>query len=178
MRSVGRRALVVRVESLTGKMLLVVKDTDEGQLWADALRRQGMQIVVRREDDLLSVWAEDGFDLSVVDTDDHQAGLALCERLRQKTANPILLLAAECDDFRCVGAYRAGVDECIEKPISLAVLMAKVRAWLRHSRTMPAGALAQLATVSPGDESGSVGATGHAGAPCTGPCGGPQAGCE
>ena len=138
--SAGQRRGRARVEAVTGKVLLLVEDVDGGQLWADAMRRQGLEIVIGRDDVLQPVWGEDGFDLSIIDTDDHQAGLGLCERLRQKTSNPILLLAAECDEARCVRAYRAGVDECIEKPISLAVLMAKVRAWLRYSRTPSCGA--------------------------------------
>lgn len=162
----------MHVEPVMGKVLLLVEDVDGSQLWADALRRQGLEIVIGRDDVLQPVWEEDGFDLSIVDADDHQAGLGLCERLRRKTANPILLLAAECDDFRCVGAYRAGVDECIEKPVSPAVLMAKVRAWLRYSQTDAAGASALPETPSVSDGSGSVRATGNAGAPCFGQCGG------
>ena len=137
--SADQRSGGVCVEAVTGKVLLLVENVDGRQLWADAMRRQGLEIVIARDDVLQPVWGEDGFDLSIIDTDDHQSGLGLCESLRQKTRNPILLLAAECDEARCVGAYRAGVDECIEKPISLAVLMAKVRAWLRYSRTTPCG---------------------------------------
>jgi len=38
-------------------------------------------------------------------------------------------------------AYQAGVDECVAKPVSPALFLAKVKVWLRHSWTIPAEGL-------------------------------------
>ena len=122
---------------MTGKVLLVTQDTEAGQLWADALQRHGLEIAVGPDNGLSQHWEEDGFDLAVVDAHNQCDGLKVCQRLRAGTVNPILLLAASCDDDFCVAAYRAGVDECIEKPVSPAILVAKVQAWLRHARMVP-----------------------------------------
>jgi DNA-binding response OmpR family regulator len=43
-----------------------------------------------------------------------------------------------------VEAYEAGADECIAKPIGLRLGVAKVRAWLRRSWTVPTEALTSL----------------------------------
>jgi DNA-binding response OmpR family regulator len=85
-----------------------------------------------------------GVDLVLVDVPIHLDGLDLCRRLRARTTNPILLLGMFADDAHVLEAYDAGADECIPTPVGTALLLAKVRAWLRHGWTVRAESLLPL----------------------------------
>ena len=136
----------MRVESVAGKVLFVTGDGEEGPFWASVLERHGLEaVIVEAGSDLLEGWEEEGFDLALVDAGDRREGLALCRRLRASALNPILLLAASCDEAFCLEAYRAGADECIQKPVGPAVLVAKVAVWLRQAWTVRAEALEPVA---------------------------------
>jgi len=125
--------------------LLVTDDAESQQVWTSVLERHRLACAVAGPaSGLLDRWEEEGFGLAVVDPLDWHDGPALCRRLRVGTLNPILLLSPRCDEVRCLEAYRAGADECIHKPVSPAVLVAKVRAWLRHAWTVRAESLEPL----------------------------------
>jgi DNA-binding response OmpR family regulator len=133
------------VRSEPSKVLLVTDDAESQQVWTSVLERHHLVCAVAGPaSDVLDHWEEDGFDLAIVDARNRRDGPPLCRRLRVATLNPILLLSAECDEVHCLEAYRAGADECIQKPVSPAVLVAKVRAWLRHAWTVRAESLAPL----------------------------------
>jgi len=68
-------------------------------------------------------------------------GIDLCRQIRAEAVNPILLFSPRGDEAHILEAYQAGVDECVVKPVSPALFLAKARAWLRRSWTVPAGAL-------------------------------------
>ncbi len=136
----------VRVDRISGKVLLVSGDAEAGRFWADALRRCGADVAVAcSAREALEPWEQGGFDLILVDVSAQADGLDLCRRLRARAVNPILLLCP-CEDETCVlEAYRAGADECILKPVSPATFLAKVGAWLRHQWTLRVEALDPLA---------------------------------
>lgn len=70
--------------------------------------------------------------------------LILIKKIRGEAVIPILLLTSiNTEDF-LLEAYDVGVDDCILRPISLPILRAKVKAWLRHSWSMPVGLLDPL----------------------------------
>jgi two-component system KDP operon response regulator KdpE len=64
-------------------------------------------------------------------------GLTLCRQLRLQTRKAILLLVGVDDERVAVAAYQAGADEYIVGPISSALLLAKVTAWLRWAESGP-----------------------------------------
>jgi two-component system, OmpR family, response regulator MtrA len=73
-------------------------------------------------------------DLVVVDVTSRAVnGVEVCAALRERTSNPILLLTPINNESHTLEAYQAGVDECIIKPISPALFLAKAAVWLRHS---------------------------------------------
>lgn len=120
-------------------------DAESQHVWTSVLERHRFVCAVAGPaSDVLDRWEEEGFDLAIVDPRNWHDGPALCRRLRAATLNPILLLSAQCDEVSCLEAYQAGADECIQKPVSPAVLVAKVRAWLRHAWTVRAESLAAL----------------------------------
>ncbi len=77
-------------------------------------------------------------ELIVIDLTHRDANaLEVCEALRQHTTNPILLLTPVNNESHTLEAYRAGVDECIIKPVSPAIFAAKASVWLRRAGTNP-----------------------------------------
>ena len=60
------------------------------------------------------------------------SGFELCRKLRQKTQIPILFFSARQNDDDKIVALGIGGDDYIQKPCSLGVLLAKVRAVLRR----------------------------------------------
>lgn len=72
-------------------------------------------------------------DLLLLDINlDESSEFSLCKELREKTDIPILFISAtNCDDDK-IAALSIEGDDCIQKPYSLGVLLAKVKAVLRH----------------------------------------------
>jgi DNA-binding response OmpR family regulator len=128
------------------KVLLVCDEPDLGQHWAGALCHPGLEVVLAgTAQEALSCWEQETFDMVAIDVGSGQRDrLDLCRRLRAQAVNPILLLIPKGDESHIMEAYRAGADECIVKPVSPALLLSKVRAWLRRSWTVSAGALDSL----------------------------------
>lgn len=126
------------MDRISGKVLAVSGDAEAGQIWADALRWYGADVdVAWSAREAVDALEEDGFDLILVDAYAHLDGVDLCRHLRNRTESPILLLAPGADEACLLDGYRAGADECVLKPISPAVLLAKINAWLRRCRPVP-----------------------------------------
>lgn len=60
------------------------------------------------------------------------SGFDLCKRLRQTTDIPILFISARSSDDDILIALNIGGDDYIQKPYTLAVLLAKVKAVLKR----------------------------------------------
>lgn len=72
------------------------------------------------------------------------SGFALCKELRETTDIPILFISARTSDDDQVIALSIGGDDYIQKPYSLSVLLAKVKAVLKRcgkkrAQTTPTG---------------------------------------
>ena len=62
----------------------------------------------------------------------NESGFDLCKELREKTQIPILFISARSSDDDKIIALNIGGDDYIQKPYSLGVLLAKVRAVLKR----------------------------------------------
>lgn len=60
------------------------------------------------------------------------SGFELCRELREKTEIPILFISARTSDDDKIAAFHIGGDDYIQKPYSLGVLLAKVKAVLKR----------------------------------------------
>ncbi len=131
---------------MNAKMLLVSDHPETGRIWAYALSQIGVEVVVvGSAEETLDQWAKEPFDLIIIDVSTPQLdGIDLCRRLRAEAIIPILLMTPRGGEAHLLGAYQAGVDECIVKPISPSLFLAKVKIWLRRSWTVPAEALDSL----------------------------------
>ena len=123
----------VQVDRIAGRVLTVSGDAEAGQFWADALCWYGADVAVAWSvPEALDALEQDRFDLILVDAYAHLDGVELCRQIRSRTTSPILLLAPGADEACLLDGYRAGADECVLKPVSPAVLLAKANAWLRR----------------------------------------------
>jgi len=62
----------------------------------------------------------------------NSSGFELCKKLRETTDIPILFISARTSDDDMLMALNIGGDDYIQKPYSLSVLLAKVKAVLRR----------------------------------------------
>lgn len=60
------------------------------------------------------------------------SGFDLCKKLRQKTQIPILFISARSSDDDVLIALNIGGDDYIQKPYTLSILLAKVKAVLKR----------------------------------------------
>lgn len=81
--------------------------------------------------DLFQAWAPD-----LVITDlamPNMNGLRLCQRLRESSTVPIIILSVKGEETTKVEALDAGADDYLTKPFGMSELLARVRATLRRS---------------------------------------------
>ncbi|HEV8494020.1 MAG TPA: response regulator transcription factor [Candidatus Angelobacter sp.] len=64
-------------------------------------------------------------------------GLELCERIRQLSEVPVLVLSVKEDEPTKVKAFDLGADDYVAKPFGMAELTARVRALLRRTIMQP-----------------------------------------
>lgn len=126
-----------------GRVLLVVDDSEVGGILAYALRQMGLEPVrAQSAAEALAYWDQDTYALILIDVyGPGLDGIELVKRIRGEAANPILLFSMCGEESYAIRAYQAGADECIIKPISPPLFLAKVRAWLRYSWTVSTAAL-------------------------------------
>ena len=66
-------------------------------------------------------------------------GWAVCERLREITEVPVIMLTAKGEERDRLRGFHLGVDDYVIKPFSFAELAARVHAILNRSRHVPSG---------------------------------------
>jgi DNA-binding response OmpR family regulator len=85
-----------------------------------------LQLAAQHQPDLVILdWMLPGLD-----------GLAVCRRLREHSAVPILMLTARSEEADRVLGLEVGADDYLTKPFSLRELLARVRAILRRTELM------------------------------------------
>lgn len=62
----------------------------------------------------------------------HESGFDLCKKLRKTTQIPILFISARSSDDDVLIALNIGGDDYIQKPYTLSILLAKVKAVLKR----------------------------------------------
>ena len=73
------------------------------------------------------------FDLMIVDLSlPDRSGLEIVEEVRRNSALPIIILSVLDDEANTVKAFELGADDYVTKPFSMAELVARIRAALRH----------------------------------------------
>jgi DNA-binding response OmpR family regulator len=116
--------------------ILLVDDEESIQtLLTYPLERDGYTVVQARDgEDALKKFAEDGFDLVVLDVMlPRLDGLEVCKRLRAESNVPIIMLTARGEELDKVLGLELGADDYITKPFSIREFRSRVRALLRRA---------------------------------------------
>lgn len=121
---------------LTDVRILVVDDDPEiGELLDEYLSRSGFNVdAVENGVEMMAHIDQHGYpDLILLDVmmpgDD---GFTLCEKVRQKSDVPIIMLTAVSDETDQIIGLEIGADDYIAKPFSPRQLMARIKAVLRR----------------------------------------------
>lgn len=121
------------------RVYVVCDQTATAPIWGYLIREKGLiaileTVVERAMDHAL----EDIPDLIVIDINaPHAQRIELCRRYRALSSSPILLFLPANNENEILDAYQSGVDECVVKPVSPAIFLAKVLAWAKRSWTQP-----------------------------------------
>lgn len=121
--------------------VFVVCDQDAtAPIWGYIIREKGLVAILETSTQrAMDRSVEDIPDLIVIDVNaSHQQRIELCKKFRSLSSSPILLFLPSNNEPEILEAYQAGVDECVIKPISPAVFVAKIMAWSRRSSKEPA----------------------------------------
>ena len=89
--------------------------------------------VVYGADDCRKFFKDNVAELILLDINlENESGFDLCKQLRQTTNVPILFISARTSDDDKIVALNIGGDDYVQKPYSLGVLLAKVKAVLKR----------------------------------------------
>jgi DNA-binding response OmpR family regulator len=118
------------------RVLLVEDDARLASLTREYLERHGAIVTVAlRGDDGLEEARRERFDVVLLDLMlPGLDGLAVCQRLRQISDVPIIMITARGEEPDRVVGLEMGADDYIPKPFSPRELLARVRALLRRAR--------------------------------------------
>ena len=130
----------------TPKVLIVSNQQTTGPLWVFSLQQQKLNVALEAvPGNTLSRCEVEFPDLIILDISLPEAQiLDLIRGLRHEMLTPILLLAPARSEEFVLDAYKAGVDDCIPKPVSPSLFQAKVKVWLRRFGSISADALNPL----------------------------------
>jgi len=128
------------------KIFVVCNQKDTAPVWGYILRQQGLIVVLETSiEKAIDHSALETPDLVVIDIEmAHQDRMELYERFREVSVAPILLFLPTHHEMQILEAYAAGVDEVVIKPISPAIFLAKILAWVRRSWSMPVDELSPV----------------------------------
>ena len=121
------------------RVFIVCDQTDTAPIWGYMIREKGLVAILETSvQRAMGRAVEDIPDLIIIDVNaSHQERIALCKKFRALSSSPILLFLPASNEAEILDAYDVGVDECVIKPISPAIFLAKIGAWSRRSWTEP-----------------------------------------
>ncbi len=128
------------------KIFVVCDRKETMPLWGYVLRQQGMIAILETSvEKAIDRWSTEMPELVVIDVDTaRQDPIDICRRFRAVSLAPLLLLLPGYHETQILEAYEAGVDDVIIKPVTPAVFLSKLMAWLRRAWIMPTDGLNQV----------------------------------
>src|SRR5512133_1365829 len=131
--------LVIDDEQQILRALRTILGQQNYQVTVSATGEEGLALATAIQPDILIL------DLGLPDL----SGVAVCQRLREWSDVPVIVLSAHDSEAEKVAALDAGADDYLTKPFGVDELLARVRVALRHhsktlgskSSTVSAGSL-------------------------------------
>ena len=116
------------------KVLVVSNQQTTGPLWVFSLQQQKLNVILEADPaHAIQRCEAESPDLIILDISLPEAQmLDLVRNLRAEILNPILMLTPVRSEEYILETYKAGVDDCIPKPVSPSLFQAKVKVWLRR----------------------------------------------
>ncbi|MDQ3004667.1 MAG: response regulator transcription factor [Chloroflexota bacterium] len=123
----------------TPKVLIISNQQTTGPLWVFSLQQQKLNVALEAVPaNTLARCEAEAPDLIILDINLSEAQtLELIRSLRAEMLTPILLLTPSRTEEHVLEAYKAGVDDCMLKPVSPSIFQAKIKVWLSHSVGRP-----------------------------------------
>lgn len=124
------------------KALVVDDDRVLADLVSFALRREGFQVVQAGDGEAaLKRLSEEQPDIVILDVNLPKMvpvsdGFMVCQRIREKSNVPIILLTVREDEEDILHGFKVGADDYIVKPFSPRQLVARVQAVLRRATNL------------------------------------------
>jgi two-component system phosphate regulon response regulator PhoB len=131
------------ISSLAKPLVLVVEDEAAlATMLRYNLEKQGFRVEEATDgQEALTRIAEAQPDLVLLDWMLPQmSGLEVCRQIRRRSATrdlPVIMVTARTDDQDAVRGLNTGADDYIAKPFSMDALLARIRALLRRSNSLP-----------------------------------------
>ncbi len=125
MSSTTRKVLIVDDEAEIRNMLGIFLGVEDFEILEADCGKAALRVAVSAKPDLIVL------DLGLGDMD----GVDVIKSLRQFSNVPIVVLTARNDDQQTVVALNAGADDYVTKPFRAEVLLARINANLRPSKT-------------------------------------------
>ena len=131
------------ISALTKPLVLVVEDEAAlATMLRYNLEKQGYRVEEATDgQEALTRIAEAQPDLVLLDWMLPQmSGLEVCRQIRRRSATrdlPVIMVTARTDDQDAVRGLNTGADDYIAKPFSMDALLARIRALLRRSNSLP-----------------------------------------
>ena len=128
------------------KIFVVCDQSDTAAVWGYILRQQGLVVILETSlKNAIERWSDEIPDLVVIDVDvEQQDPIEIYKKFRAVSVAPILLFLPTHHETLILEAYAAGVDDVVVKPISPAIFLAKIVAWVRRSWTVPLDGLSPV----------------------------------
>ena len=128
------------------KVFVVCDQKDTAPVWGYILRQQGLSVILEPSiEKAIDRWSTEIPDLVVLDVNvRHEERMELYKGFRAVSVAPILIFLPAHHEMEILDAYAAGVDEVVVKPISPAIFLAKIQAWMRRSWTVATAGLTQV----------------------------------
>jgi DNA-binding response OmpR family regulator len=119
--------------------VLISPQADEANVLQVILQQAGFMVrAMVNLDQAIESWPSDPADfILIVLTLDHSKSLTQLKLIRAHAVVPILLISDSLPDDICVNFLEAGADQVVIKPYSVRVLLAQIRALLRHRSGIP-----------------------------------------
>ncbi len=116
------------------KILLVDDEITLAKALRVALEREGYEVAVVHDGvAALDAFAQALFDLIILDVMlPKMDGFVVCQRIRQDSTIPIIMLTAKSEDIDRVLGLEIGADDYLTKPFNTRELLARIKALLRR----------------------------------------------
>jgi len=118
------------------KLAIIDDDQEILSLLDEYLKKNGFEVEGFADGEAFLSRDETEFDLLILDIGlPGIDGLEICQRLRQKSSIPIIMLTAASDDLDRILGLELGADDYLGKPFNPRELLARIKALLRRTRT-------------------------------------------